>query len=494
MRETFETGEENGWQDLNRHIHTHANTTAGGDEVQLLQSGQTGAMLFLGVNQRDTVKLSVNANYETAPTNNTFLGTAYDALFSQFTTTFGGAIEGGVTATASEFDEALFGLSGAGKGSTSDAPRAYLNYLYFDKEMNYVRAGFEQVSTAAEGVGTHETISLPEIIADREGYILAYLSNENQEAVNVHFDDFTVYHGKTNIVQAQSFYPFGMSFGNYQRTASTQNRFLFNQGTGDTKFATERIFELGVDMTKRRTYDYAIGRFWQVDPLADVAPQESWSSYHYSFNNPILYNDPFGEMGSNPFAGIGEGIASAFTSKLNEINQAVENTLETIGKAINDGLKGADKSVKGDEPDTRGEGDQSNFSGDELVKTEGSSGSQGIKGKPKTQNDITILTEAKGVGPAPGVPGGTADLVKSAAAEVSNAINAVNATSKAKNDSPSRKTVSSNNTKIVVPGGGRMINDSTRVDDVYEVSPNGITRLIRRDTVEDKRFKKILNK
>ncbi|MEM0941994.1 MAG: hypothetical protein AAGI25_19710 [Bacteroidota bacterium] len=41
---------------------------------------------------------------------------------------------------------------------------------------------------------------------------------------------------------------------------------------------------------------------------------------------------------------------------------------------------------------------------------------------------ITILTEAKGVGGAPGTPSGTADLVKSAASEVSNVINTVSAT------------------------------------------------------------------
>ncbi|MEM0941907.1 MAG: hypothetical protein AAGI25_19270 [Bacteroidota bacterium] len=83
-----------------------------------------------------------------------------------------------------------------------------------------------ELSTAALRTAPHdyEQISLNDIIADREGYILAYLSNENNEAVNIFFDDMAVYHGKTNVVQAQNFYPFGLQFGEYQRTASTPTK------------------------------------------------------------------------------------------------------------------------------------------------------------------------------------------------------------------------------------------------------------------------------
>ena len=49
-------------------------------------------------------------------------------------------------------------------------------------------------------------------------------------------------------------------------------------------------------MTKYRLYDYALGRFVNVDPLADALGQDSWTPYHYVFNNPILYNDPYGDI------------------------------------------------------------------------------------------------------------------------------------------------------------------------------------------------------
>ncbi|MEM9858749.1 MAG: hypothetical protein AAF843_15430 [Bacteroidota bacterium] len=201
-------------------------TTAGGDEVALLQAGETGAMIFLSVDKRDTIDLTVNANYERAPSNNNFLGTAYDALFSSFDAAYGSGVENGVSSSSSVFDETLSGIDMSGKGNSSTAPKAFVNYIFFDQEMNYVRAGFLQITTAAQGIGVHETISLNDIIADRKGYLLAYLSNENAEEVAIHWDDFTVYYGETNVVSASSYYPFRLLLEEYQRTASTEQRYL----------------------------------------------------------------------------------------------------------------------------------------------------------------------------------------------------------------------------------------------------------------------------
>ncbi|WP_424964138.1 RHS repeat-associated core domain-containing protein [Ekhidna sp.] len=293
MVETFETGEENGWQDLHRHTSTDANTTvyedgSEGDEVELLQSGQTGAMVFLSVNKRDTIHLSVQANYESAPSGNNFLGTAFNTLFTAFDNVYGSGVPegGGVSSSSTVFDDALNGGAMAGKDDSNTAPRAFLNYIYFDKNMNYIRAGFTQISTAAQGVGVHEEIRIDDIIADEEGYILAYLSNENQEAVNVHFDDFTVYHGKTNVVSTQDYYPFGLTFNSYQRTASSPQNFLL---TGNEKLPE---WGVGVSDFNARTYDATIGRFYNVDPLADM--MQEWTPYHYNYNNPLLFIDPSG--------------------------------------------------------------------------------------------------------------------------------------------------------------------------------------------------------
>lgn len=42
-----------------------------------------------------------------------------------------------------------------------------------------------------------------------------------------------------------------------------------------------------------RNYDAALGRFVAIDPKADEFA--SLSGYHYSGNNPIMFNDPLGD-------------------------------------------------------------------------------------------------------------------------------------------------------------------------------------------------------
>jgi len=100
------------------------------------------------------------------------------------------------------------------------------------------------------------------------------------------------------VIQQDDYYPFGLTFNSYSKENSVENRYLYNQGAGDKKFNTERIFDLGlsVDMTKFRVYDPTIGRWWQVDPKADEGDLVFLTPYNYSFNNPILYNDPDGDI------------------------------------------------------------------------------------------------------------------------------------------------------------------------------------------------------
>ena len=74
-----------------------------------------------------------------------------------------------------------------------------------------------------------------------------------------------------------------------------ENNFLYNQGTGEKTFKTERIsaLDLNVDMTKFRVMDPAVGTWWQIDPASESLAD--WTPYNYSFNNPIRYNDPYGD-------------------------------------------------------------------------------------------------------------------------------------------------------------------------------------------------------
>jgi RHS repeat-associated protein len=83
----------------------------------------------------------------------------------------------------------------------------------------------------------------------------------------------------------------GLTFGGYQRQGETENKYKYN--------GVERSADLdiGLDLMVFRTYDPAIGRFNQVDPLSDIIG--GISPYNFGFNNPIRYADPLGLMGSD---------------------------------------------------------------------------------------------------------------------------------------------------------------------------------------------------
>lgn len=137
--------------------------------------------------------------------------------------------------------------------------------------------------------------------------------------------------------------PFGLTFGSY--SSGTKNNYLYNQGTGDKTFAVERQSELGVDFTKFRVYDPALGRFWHVDPKADKEDQESWNPYHYSFNNPIRYNDPYGDcptcdprfrLFASKVESFGNYVADQFNAAVDNVvsftNDAIENFSTPTGR------------------------------------------------------------------------------------------------------------------------------------------------------------------
>ncbi|WP_462247817.1 RHS repeat-associated core domain-containing protein [Ekhidna sp.] len=281
--EDYESTGDSDFQDLHDISLSNRNTTtpyASNDRVDALGSGVTSSMILLSMNKGDTIDLSVNASYTDAQAGNTFLSIGYNALFNSFDGAFGG-VEG-VQSTSTDFSDALSSSHMTGKDVES-APRGFLNYIFFDKEMKYVKAGFQQVSTAGHtsGPNTYEVLEINDIIAEQEGYILAYLSNENQEAINIYFDDFKVTHSKTNVVSTQDYYPFGLTFNESVRVASAEQRYGFN--------GKEKDDIIGWNDFGDRLYEPAIARFETIDPLAMIF--QSYTPYQYALNNPIRFED-----------------------------------------------------------------------------------------------------------------------------------------------------------------------------------------------------------
>jgi RHS repeat-associated protein len=107
----------------------------------------------------------------------------------------------------------------------------------------------------------------------------------NESNNYVQFDDFKVTYTKSNVLQYNEYYPFGLQTSNSWTREDASNRYLYNGGN-------ELNENSGWYETFFREYDAALGRFMQMDPLAGSFA--SHSPYHYAYNNPMLFNDLFG--------------------------------------------------------------------------------------------------------------------------------------------------------------------------------------------------------
>lgn len=179
-------------------------------------------------------------------------------------------------------------------GSTGTGPKVFLNWLVFDK--NYIlitaKSGYKRISQTPKETGqdvAHERLFGTVTISD-PGYIYVYYSNEESAGnYEAYFDDFKVTQTKSAIVQADDYYPFGLTFNSYKRENSIGNKYKFN--------GKEDQDELGVGWLDygARMYMPDIGRWGVVDPLAENSHNLSLSTYNFTANNPTNNIDPDGK-------------------------------------------------------------------------------------------------------------------------------------------------------------------------------------------------------
>ena len=269
-------------------------------QVATLLPGEQALGKSLQVYQGDTIRLKVNARYETTPQQVQGLeGIATEVV---------GAVE--KTASGLESSGVSEGINGLGAtgalaNDQQKAPQAYLNYLVYDEDYQLLDQGFVAVSEAA-AVGAKNPDAAPEELAlevpiEEDGFVYAYLSNGvANSSTPVHFDDFTV-EQQSYIVQVEDFYPFGLT---HQQPLGSDlpNRYLFNgkELTND--------FGLGMYDYGARQYMPDIGRWTSIDPMA--SKYGAHSAYSYVFNNPIIFIDPDGEDPIDFLSGFFNSVAS----------------------------------------------------------------------------------------------------------------------------------------------------------------------------------------
>ncbi|MBX2921173.1 MAG: hypothetical protein KF746_03195 [Chitinophagaceae bacterium] len=210
------------------------------------------------------------------------------------------ATHGGITASQlNGIGDVTSGISTLLTNQTTDAagaptvPKAYINYIFFDEQFNVVKdaggntiAGFSKVGSNSV-VKTHT--DLTNKTAPKNGYVYIYVSNESP--VNVFFDNLQVIHTRGPILEETHYYPFGLTMAGISSKAlnnTPTNRYKYNG------IEHNNDFDLNMYDAFYRNLDPQIGRFWQIDPEAEML--EDYSPYISMHNNPISNTDPLGDF------------------------------------------------------------------------------------------------------------------------------------------------------------------------------------------------------
>ncbi|MBL7872612.1 MAG: RHS repeat-associated core domain-containing protein [Cyclobacteriaceae bacterium] len=228
----------------------------------------------------DVIAAEVYAKY-VDPTSSNWT-TALNNLMSQIAANTAGVVVDGAAYTSSTTS---FPAGFAGLQSTNDtgAPRAYLNWLVFDRNYGFITGGFKQIGTTAKEAGSdvpHELLQMPApITITQPGYVYIYLSNESASPVEVYFDDFKVTHTKSPVIHSEDYYPFGLTLNSYQRENTTPQEYKYN--------GKELQDELSLNWLDygARMYQSELGRFFTQDAFAEK--YYPLNPYQYAANNPV---------------------------------------------------------------------------------------------------------------------------------------------------------------------------------------------------------------
>lgn len=277
-----------------------------GDTVQLLRksSQSIGTGKLIKVMAKDKVHVKVDYYTPNETTNNSGAD-GVESILSILTNLLNNSsatsvLHGGGSTITDNLENSTpftdFLAPQSGSGGTN--PKAYLNILFFDEQFKFVEQNSEIVQINVKGSG--QTITRIEGSAKeavKNGYVYIYVSNESNNFV--YFDNLQVKHERGPILEETHYYPFGLTMAGISSKAlnfgSPENKKKKFQGQ-------EYNDDLGVNYYeyRYRNHDPQIGRFIQIDPLA----------------NDYLYNSTYAFSGNKVSTHIElEGLEEAWFDK-----------------------------------------------------------------------------------------------------------------------------------------------------------------------------------
>jgi RHS repeat-associated protein len=313
-------------------------TTNPNDSVARLNgSGQkVGPAIILKVMSGDVVNIKTSYFYNSSgvtPGQTLSVSDLINSLANGIVNVTGGAH--GSFATLSGGSSPLVGALGSyitnnSPNGGATKPNAYLNWMLLDDQFNYVgtypQSGALQVGSS--GTQTGGTLQAPlgytGIPITKSGYLYIFVSNATP-GWDVFFDNLSVTTYAGRMLEEDHYYPFGLTMAAISDKAMKSN-YAENKYRLGGKELQNKEFSDGSGLEDydfgARFYDPQIGRWQQIDPLAEY--MRRWSPYASCFDDPVSFADGNGMAASDSTAKPKPPPSDEPTGKLAEVQQLQE--------------------------------------------------------------------------------------------------------------------------------------------------------------------------
>ncbi|WP_175392717.1 DUF6443 domain-containing protein [Aquimarina megaterium] len=172
--------------------------------------------------------------------------------------------------------------------------------------------------------GILEFFNHPEGIVEKEadGYKYVYQFKDHLQNLRLSYSDKnkdgTI--SQDEIIQEKNYYPFGMTHSGYNNTLRGRNH---NYGFGNKEEQDELSLEW-LDFGARN-YDASLGRWMNLDPLAEQMRRHS--PYNYAFDNPIRFIDPDGMAPEDIVINTKDPTTDEYIETLRIISDKIDTTI-----------------------------------------------------------------------------------------------------------------------------------------------------------------------